>query len=151
MIGLSVVNSASKSWSGMPCGCSLGDCNRIRFTTLITRTFTSGAWRCSKSTAASVSKVGTSPAQAITTSGSTPRSLLAHSQMPRPSVLYRRVHVEPLQLGLLAGHDNVDVVAAAQAVVGHREQGVCIRGQVDPNDLGLFVDGVIDEAGVLVG
>ena len=37
-------------------------------------------------TAASVSSVGTSPAQAITTSGSLPRSLLAHSQMPIPAV-----------------------------------------------------------------
>ena len=38
------------------------------------------------STAASVSRVGTSPQQAITTSGSPPLSLLAHSQMPRPAV-----------------------------------------------------------------
>ena len=67
------------------------------------------------------------------------------------AVLYRRVHVEPLQLGLLAGDDNVDVVAAAQAVIGHREQGICIGRQVDPNDLGLFVDRVIDETRILVG
>ena len=36
------------------------------------------------STAASVSSVGTSPAHAITTSGSPPSSLLAQSQMPMP-------------------------------------------------------------------
>ena len=35
------------------------------------------------------------------------------------AVLDGRVHVEPLQRGLLAGDDHVDVVAAAQAVVGH--------------------------------
>ena len=53
----------------------------------------------SRSTAASVSSVGTSPAQAITTSGSPPSSLLAHRQMPMPAVamLDRRVHVEPLR------------------------------------------------------
>jgi len=36
-------------------------------------------------TAASVSSVGTSPQQAITTSGALPWSLLAHYQMPAPS------------------------------------------------------------------
>src|SRR5690349_21221127 len=51
----------------------------------MTRTFSSGMWRRSRSTAASVSRVGTSPQQAMTTSGSWPRSLLAHSQMPRPA------------------------------------------------------------------
>jgi hypothetical protein len=30
---------------------------------------------------------------------------------------------------LLAGHDHVDVIAAAQAVVGDRRQGSGIRGQ----------------------
>src|SRR5262249_53342761 len=85
MIGLSVVNSASKSWSERPCGCSLDGCSFIRLTTLMTRTFRSGACLRRRSTAARVSKVGTSPQQAITTSGSPPRSLLAHSQMPRPA------------------------------------------------------------------
>ena len=51
---------------------------------------------------------------------------------------------------LLAGHDDVDVVAAAQAVVGHREQRVGVRRQVDPDDLGLLVHDVVDEARVLV-
>jgi hypothetical protein len=39
-------------------------------------------------TAARVSRVGTSPAQAITTSGSPP-SLLAQGQMPAPAVQWR--------------------------------------------------------------
>ena len=52
----------------------------------MTRTLSSGrCWR-SSSTAASVSSVGTSPQQAITTSGSLPLSLLAQSQMPMPAV-----------------------------------------------------------------
>ena len=52
-------------------------------TTLITRTRSVGSSRRKISTAASVSSVGTSPAQASTTSGS-PAALLAHCQIPRP-------------------------------------------------------------------
>ena len=37
-------------------------------------------------TAASVSSVGTSPQQAMTTSGAASWSLLAHGQMPMPAV-----------------------------------------------------------------
>ena len=54
-------------------------------------------------------------------------------------------------IGLLAGDDHVDVVAAAQAMIGHREQAVGVRRQVDPHDVGLLVDDVVEEAGVLVG
>ena len=42
MIGLSVVKSASKSWSLRPCGCSLCGWSFIRSTTLITRIFKFG-------------------------------------------------------------------------------------------------------------
>ena len=74
--------------------------------------------------------MGTSPQQAMTTSGSPPRSLLAHSQMPMPAVqcLTACVHVQPLRRGLLAGHDHVDVVAAPQAVVGDAESSVLASG-----------------------
>jgi hypothetical protein len=60
------------------------------------------------------------------------------------------VHVEPLRAWLFAGDDHVDVVAAAQAVVSDRQERVGIGRQVDADDLGLFVDDVIDEARVLV-
>ena len=60
------------------------------------------------------------------------------------------VHRQPLRRRLLAGDDDVDVVAAAQAVVGDREQAVGVGRQVDADDLGLLVDDVVDEAGVLV-
>jgi hypothetical protein len=101
-------------------------------------------------TAASVSSVGTSPAQAITTSGS-PSSLLAQCQMPAPAVQWRRrVDVEPLPLRLLAGDDQVDVVAAAQAVIGHRQQAVGVGRQIDAHDVGLLVGDMIDEAGILM-
>ena len=84
-----------------------------------------------RSTAASVSRVGTSPQQAITTSGSPPLSLLAHSQMPMPggAMFDRGLHIEPLRRGLLAGHDHVDVVAAAQAMIGHESRVLASGGR----------------------
>ena len=55
-----------------PSGCSSRGCRVMRSTTLTTRIFRSGRCFRRKSTAASVSKVGTSPAQAMTTSGLPP-------------------------------------------------------------------------------
>ena len=68
--------------------------------------------------------------------------------MPRPlgAVLDGLVHRQPLRRGLLAGDDDVDVVAAAEAVVGDREQAVRVGRQVDADHLGLLVDDVVDEA-----
>jgi hypothetical protein len=60
------------------------------------------------------------------------------------------VHREELQRRLFSGDDDVDVVAAAQAVVGHRQQRVGVRRQVDADDLRLLVGDVVDEAGILV-
>ena len=62
------------------------------------------------------------------------------------AVLDGGVHVEPLRRGLFAGDDDVHVVAAAQAVIGHRQQRVGIRRQIDADDFGLLVHDVIDEA-----
>jgi hypothetical protein len=59
-------------------------------------------------------------------------------------------HVQPLRGGLFAGDDDVDVVPAVQAVVGHSQQGVRVRRQVHPDDACLLVDHVVDESGVLV-
>ena len=71
-----MVNRALNAASVMPCGCSVSGCNRIRSTTLTTRTRNRG--RCSRSNdvAASISTVGTSPAHTSTTSGSPPSSEL---------------------------------------------------------------------------
>ena len=63
----------------------------------------------------------------------------------------RLVHRQVVQRRLLAGHDHVDVVARAQAVVGDRQQAVGVGRQVDADDLGLLVDDVVDEPRVLVG
>ena len=103
-------------------------------------------------TAASVSSVGTSPQQAMTTSGAAPWSLLAHCQMPMPSVqcLTAASIVSHCGAGCLPAIDDVDVVAAAQAMIQDREQAVGIRRQIDAHDLGLFVHDVIDETGVLM-
>ena len=60
------------------------------------------------------------------------------------------VHVEPLRRGLLPGDNHVHVVAAAQAVVRHREQGVRIGRQIDADDFRLLVHDVVDETGVLM-
>ena len=70
---------------------------------------------------------------------------------PARAVQDRVVHRQPVERGLLARHHDVDVVAAAQAVVHDRQQGVGVRRQVDADDLGLLVDHVVDEAGILVG
>ena len=61
------------------------------------------------------------------------------------------VHGQPLRSRLLARDDDVDVVAAAQAMVGNRQQAVGVRRQIDADDLGFLVDDVVDEARVLVG
>ena len=53
-------------------------------------------------------------------------------------------------MSLLAGHDDVDVLAAAQAVIGDGEQAVRVRGQVDPDDLGLLVHHQVDETRILM-
>src|SRR5262249_9150931 len=59
-------------------------------------------------------------------------------------------HREPLWRGLFTRHYDVDIIAAAQTVVGYRQERVGVRRQVDADDLRLLVDDVIDEAGVLM-
>src|SRR5450759_979017 len=63
----------------------------------------------------------------------------------------RLLHGQPVGRGLLAGHDDVDVVAAPQAVVRDRQHRVGVRRQIDSDDLGLLVDDDIDKARVLMG
>ena len=77
-----------------------------------------------------------SPQQAMTTSGTEPPSFEAKCPDPEPpcAVVQRLVHGQPIVLGLLAGDDDIDVVAAAQAVVGNRQQAVGVRREVHPDD-----------------
>ena len=51
---------------------------------------------------------------------------------------------------MFAGDHDVDVVAAAQAMIHHRQQAIGVRRQIDPHDLRLLVDHVVDEAGILM-
>jgi hypothetical protein len=60
------------------------------------------------------------------------------------------VHRHVLQVLLLVADDDVDQVAAAQAVVGHAEQRVHVGRQVDAADLGALVHDEVEEARVLV-
>ena len=53
--------------------------------------------------------------------------------------------------GCFAGDDQIDVVAAAQTVIRHRQQAVCVGRQIDAHDIGLLVGDMIDEAGILMG
>ena len=69
---------------------------------------------------------------------------------PGLAMLDRLVHRQPLRRRLLAGNDDVDVVPAAQAVIGDRQQAVGVGRQVDADDLGLLVDDVIDKSGILM-
>ena len=68
----------------------------------------------------------------------------------RRAVLDRLIHGQPLRRDLLAGDDDVHVVAAAQAVVGDGQQAIGVRRQIDAHDLRLLVHHVVDEAGVLM-
>ena len=51
---------------------------------------------------------------------------------------------------MLGGDDDVYIVAGADAVVKAAQQAVCIRGQVQADDVGLLVGDVVEEAGVLM-
>ena len=66
------------------------------------------------------------------------------------AVLDGGVHRQPLRRRVFARDHDVDVMAAAQAVIHHRQQAVGIRRQIDAHDLGLLVHDVVDEAGVLM-
>ena len=61
-----------------------------------------------------------------------------------------RLHVEPLQLRLLVDDDQVDVVAAAEAMVGHREQAVGVRRQIDARHRASLREHGVDQARALV-
>ena len=136
LTGRSAVKSASNAASDMPCGCSLSGCSRIRSTTFTTLTLRSGRSLRRRATADSVSSVGMSPAHAITTSGSSPASLLAQSQMPIPRVQWRIAssidsHVgaeepERLRVGALVGQavdqPRVPVVGEDDGPVAREER-----------------------------
>lgn len=60
------------------------------------------------------------------------------------------VHGEPLGGGLFAGDNDIDVIAAAQAMICDGKECVGVGWKVDPDDFGFFVDDMIDETWVLM-
>jgi hypothetical protein len=72
--------------------------------------------------------------------------------MPMPAVqcLTALVHSQPNRGGLFACDDNIDVVAATEAVVRDAEEAIGVRREVDADDLGLFVDNMVDEPRILM-
>jgi hypothetical protein len=66
------------------------------------------------------------------------------------AVLDGSVHRQPLRRRVFARDHDVDIMAAAQAVVHHRQQAVGIRRKVNTDDLGFLVHDVVDEARILV-
>ncbi len=65
-------------------------------------------------------------------------------------MLHGRVHRQPLGRRVFSRDHDIDVMTASQAVVHDRQQAVCIGWKVDPDNLGLLVDHVVDEPRVLV-
>ena len=66
-------------------------------------------------------------------------------------MLHRLLHGQPLLAGVLAGHNDIHIVAALDAVVKAAQQAVGIRRQIHPHHIRLLVGHMVQEAGVLVG
>ena len=62
----------------------------------------------------------------------------------------RGVHGQPLREMRVCRHHDVDVVQAAQAVIQDRQEAVGVGRQVNTHHLGLLVDHVVEESGILV-
>jgi hypothetical protein len=60
------------------------------------------------------------------------------------------VHGQPLRRWLLAGDDEIDVIAAAQAVVGDRQQAVGVGRQIDADHFRLLIHNMVDEPRILM-
>ena len=66
------------------------------------------------------------------------------------AVADRRRHIEPLRRRLLACDNHVHAVPTAQAVIRHPQQSVGVGRQIDPHELRLLVQHVVDEPGILM-
>ena len=69
---------------------------------------------------------------------------------PFRAMLDGGVHGQPLGGIVLAANHEIDVVQAAQAMIHGRQEAVCVGRKVDAHHLGLLVDDVVDESGILV-
>jgi hypothetical protein len=80
--------------------------------------------------------------------------LIVAGPLPDPhsfgAMHHRLVHGQPLWERMFPCNHHVYVISTAQAVVEDRKEAVGIGGQVTAHDVGLLVDDVIKEAGILV-
>src|ERR1700722_17966278 len=98
-------------------------------------------------TAARISSVGVSPQQAITTSGSASWSLPAHCQMLIPSVqcTIAASMVSHCGRACLPATTTFTIVPAAKTMIEDREEAVGIGREVDPHDICLLIDHVVQK------
>src|SRR5260370_3887724 len=61
------------------------------------------------------------------------------------AMLDRGFHAEVLRRALLASDDDVDVIAAAKAVIRDGQHTIGVRREIDANDVRLFIYDVVDE------
>src|SRR5690348_15144120 len=60
------------------------------------------------------------------------------------------IHVQVLQMLLFVGNNDVDVIFRPQAMIGHRQQTIRIRREIDSSDSGAFVEHYIQKSRILV-
>ena len=60
------------------------------------------------------------------------------------------VALENMEFGTELCQDDIDVIRAAQAVIGNNQQAVGIRWQINARNLRAFVDNQIEKAWVLM-
>ena len=149
---LVLVNNASKSSSLRPCGCSDCGCSFIRSTTLTTRTFRF------RQLAAQDGYGGQSFERRYVACAGHDNvgltALIVAGPLPDTDALAAMIdggiHRQPLRSRMLAGHDHIDVAAAAQTVIHHRQQAVGVRRQVHAHDLGFLVDHMVEKTRILM-
>ena len=67
------------------------------------------------------------------------------------AVLDSLLHGQPLRTRMLRCNNNIDIVAAADAMIKAGQQAVCIRRQIQANHVCLLVCNVVKEARILMG
>ena len=80
--------------------------------------------------------------------------LIRAGPRPDPDALFAvpdgRVEIQILQMELFVGDDDVHVVDASQAVIGHAQQTVRVGREIDAGDDRALVRDDIEEAGILM-
>src|SRR5262245_18336485 len=121
MIGLSMVNRLSKSRYDKPCGCYVDGVSFRRSTTMMKRILRSG--KGSRSSADGSERLLGRDVAGTRHHHLRFRALIVARFRPNAealgAMLNRLVHRQVLQVLLLVRDDDIDVVGALQAVIGH--------------------------------